>query len=201
MPRPAQAAVAPENDTRPARPSRPRRGALATLPATPALPSSAQAASVEMAKAAESAVPSRSRAKKSDSPFSLAFREYVDSYVASLAGVMRLGHWTLVIDWSGTQEECYASITPDDNSVHAVIALSPTFLDLSPERQRQTLVHELVHCHLFPVHDTAEDMLEVTSSFSAFKVASKVLNSRIETAVDALADVISPLCPPFCPPR
>ena len=137
-------------------------------------------------------------APAAESVFTAGLRLAVEEQVRVLQGLLRLGDWVVRLDWSAPAgDDCYAQITPNENSRHACLQISPLFLGLPEEAQRQTLVHELLHCHVFDLHHCAELMLENCASRSAFRIAAEVLNARVEMLVDGLADVLSPMCPPI----
>lgn len=129
-------------------------------------------------------------------------RRAVESYIAMLQRIMHLQDWRIVIDWKTKVdgEEAYATNTPFGNQRRCTIAFSDEFLSLSQEDQGQTLVHELVHCHLFQVHHQAEDGFDEVGSRAASKVFSVMMESTVECATDAIADVIASLVPPFVMP-
>jgi hypothetical protein len=132
----------------------------------------------------------------------MAFRAYVEGYVALVQEELRLQDWVLKVDWkTPPPDECHAAIVPHTNSKHASIVLHPTFMDLDNEARRQALVHEVMHCHVFDVHHTAELMIEKsTRAKSTFDMAAEVLNARVEILTDVLADVMAPYFPPFDAP-
>ena len=91
-------------------------------------------------------------------------RRTLERYVADLAPRMRLADWTITVLWeeaSGASakalpDDALATITPQPSSKHACIRVSPLLLTLTPTEQTQALVHELVHCHLFALVESAQ---------------------------------------------
>jgi len=86
------------------------------------------------------------------------------------------------------------------DSRHATVRMSLKFLSLSPQLQSQTLVHELVHCHLFALDELARSSIEVAASKKAAAMFNVAFNSAIELTTDALADAFSALLPPLVLP-
>ena len=107
-------------------------------------------------------------------------------YVSRIAGDMRLRDWKLFIgedvpSGDDTTADCY----PIPGRKYATIRFSESFLRDTPEDQRHTIVHELIHCHLAQIQRVIEVKLDNDA----------IVRNQLEYAVDALADVIAPLLP------
>ena len=135
---------------------------------------------------------------KTRSPYPRAFRHAVEVYLRDVQTHLRLRDWTVTMDWTqNAPDDAYACIIPTPNSKHAAVRLHPQFLTLSCADQRQTLIHELMHAHLFPTHHLAVMMLEETVRKPAtIRVACMALEAEVEQVVDALADAFAVMCPP-----
>ncbi len=107
-------------------------------------------------------------------------------YVRVLADRLSLRDWTILV-----KDEA-----PDDGTALAAaylpygrkrvqIYLSEDFLKADEAAQRQTVVHELLHCHF----DVLERMVVDTPDMK------KAARLCLELAVDSLADAIAPLLP------
>ena len=94
---------------------------------------------------------------------------YVETYVKNLQKILRLRDWKISVDWR-------------------------KFAD---EDQAQTLIHELLHCHLFALDNLASDTVDALSSKSAGKVFEVALEAAVECTTDTLADVLLPFVPNF----
>lgn len=130
-------------------------------------------------------------------PFPPVFRRQVEQYLRGLQDVLRLADWTLAVDWATpAPADCYACIVPMENSRHARVRLHPVFVTLTPTEQRHTLVHELMHCHLFALHHLAVEMVDVHGPRKGTRVADRAVTIEVERTVDALADAFAPTCPP-----
>jgi hypothetical protein len=68
-------------------------------------------------------------------------------YVRSLADLMGLRDWKVTIGDGGARDDSAASVWLQGGVKNARIHLSEEFLGYDADRQRQTLVHELVHAH------------------------------------------------------
>ena len=130
-------------------------------------------------------------------------REAVESYVAYLQEVLRLRDWTITVDWSKpTKKDALATMTQMTDSKHATLHLSPEFIKEPSHLHGQTLVHEMMHCHLFSMEGlTSSTVMALTDKRTAavFNIAYTAAN---ELATDGLADAFYPLVTPFhLPPR
>lgn len=124
-------------------------------------------------------------------------RKAVCDHIALLAPKLRLADWTITCDFTKESDEgSVAQIDRTPHSKHATICFGPDFLELAAAEQHQTLVHELVHCHLFGMHCLAEESLNLLPT-AAKKLSLALLTAQVEEATDALADALAPLLPPL----
>jgi len=124
----------------------------------------------------------------------------VEEYVAAAAPLLRLSDWTIRVLREPPEDDAYATMTPLEQSRYADMRVADSFLELPTAEQRQTLVHEMVHCHLFFLHECAEAaFVELAAEMGrkAHKLAAKMFTNELERATDALADALGPLLPPF----
>ena len=113
-------------------------------------------------------------------------RERWVPYVRQLADILHLKDWRIdVYEDAPGDPNAIASCNPIDGRKYAVIRLGESFLTDTPDDQRQTLTHELMHCHLGP-------MARMIESHGDFPPAAKL---AMEYCVDGLADAIAPLLP------
>lgn len=127
-------------------------------------------------------------------------RRAVEEYLAAVQVALRLQDWTISVDWSKPAKDALATCTPMGDSRHATVRLSAEFLESSTALQSQTLVHEMVHCHLFAVDDLARASVEVAASKKAVAMFDVAFTSAIEQATDAFADAFAGLLPPLVLP-
>lgn len=126
-------------------------------------------------------------------------KQYVENYVKDLQKILRLRDWKISVDWRkfADEDDAYATNTPLGHTKRSVIHLSNMFLGLNSEDQAQTLIHELLHCHLFALDNLASDTVEALGSKSAGKVFEVALEAAVECTTDTLADVLLPFVPNF----
>jgi hypothetical protein len=129
-------------------------------------------------------------------------RSVVETYIRVLQKKLRLQDWTVTIDWDTVvpDDDAYAQNTAETRSKHCCISFSNKFLELDPELQRQTLVHEMLHAHFFPLADLVDITVSELVKRSAHNIFSVAMDHQVEYAVDALADAIAPLMPDFVLP-
>lgn len=122
-------------------------------------------------------------------------RQRFAPYVRRLADMLAFKDWQVEIaDDEPSNPDAYASVEPLAGRKVAVIRLGCRFLDLSPEGQRHTMAHELVHLHVEPFYRIGLNAVPKDVE-SPFHVA-------MEYAVDGIADGIAPLLPlPDLEPR
>jgi hypothetical protein len=97
-----------------------------------------------------------------------------------------LRDWTFnVSDFSPDDPNHGASVEPIYGRKFAKICLRNDFFEFSREHQRQTVTHELIHCHLAAYQHAVETL----------KDYHPTMRESLEYGVDALADAIGPLLP------
>lgn len=133
-------------------------------------------------------------------------RATLETWISDVKGRMGLEDWTISVDWDGNEHthpltgehpSALATMTPMPSSKHATMAVSRELLDIPAPLRHQALVHEMVHCHLFAIHEHAKEGFAAAAKKNklARKVFNAGLNQQIETATDALADALAELLP------
>ncbi len=123
-------------------------------------------------------------------------------YVRAIADLMELRDWTIQVDIRQPDTpdradgaEWGASCRPIAGRKLATVTLHPCVRDDSREDLRQTVVHELIHCHFFGVWDTARQDLLGPLAQQTYDVLIAGLERNMEYGVDALADALAPHMP------
>lgn len=123
-------------------------------------------------------------------------REAVTRYIGMLQEELRLRDWDITVDFDHMAAgDAYAEITPHENQKRAEIRFGLDFMTLDAAGVRQTLTHELLHCHLFNTLHVAENIFEASMGGKAAAIAGLAMNAEIERATDAIADAISASLP------
>ena len=124
-----------------------------------------------------------------------AARSSVSAYVSMLASMMALKDYDIRIEFSDSSDSsAFARVMPWPDQKRATLLLDTMFLSASPDDQRQTLVHELVHCHLFNVSAAPGPVSSHLDPVLA-DVLSSLVFTEVERATDALADALAPFMP------
>jgi hypothetical protein len=139
----------------------------------------------------------RSRKERHAAAFSPVHRDVIESYLTYLQRVLRLQDWTVDVDWSTPAKDAYATITPLGDSKHATVRFSEKFMEASVALRQQTLVHEMLHCHVFALEELGSSTVAALASKQAVAVFAVAHTSAVECLVDGLADAFAGLVEPL----
>jgi hypothetical protein len=115
-------------------------------------------------------------------------------YTRQIAVSMGLGGWVIEESETPAEEGALATIEPTYGQRHAKLSLCKEWETLTPEEQRDTIVHELLHVHLAHFSQLAHDIVESLDEGAA-KAARASLALAEEYAVDAMSTAWSPFMP------
>jgi hypothetical protein len=112
--------------------------------------------------------------------------------VRRCADLYRLQDWTLTISTTPAPDDAFADIDIPAGQKRAVIRLGPKFWTASADDQRQTIAHELTHCH----HALTDAVIAVVRESGKLTTTdSDWLNEQYklarEYAVDGIADAVA----------
>lgn len=114
--------------------------------------------------------------------------KWIRGYLREIADLLWLRDWTIEIESDEPESsEAIAAIRPIWGRRRALIRFRDDFWNMDSEDQRQTIVHELIHCHF------AESLHWAREVMKARPHGAYLLMH--ETSVDALADAIASLLP------
>lgn len=122
-------------------------------------------------------------------------RSRLRHYIRQIANALELRDWAFTLSHDPpTDADAIACIECVYGRKHAVISVAARFWASAPEEQRQTIAHELIHCHLQP---TVWNLNSLGSHVpvSTFDVLMGTHRDALEFATDALADAIAPHLP------
>ena len=119
-------------------------------------------------------------------------RKVLTDYVRSVADDLGLKDWAIeVSDEEPIDPDANASCQPTYGRKYATLRFASDFREHKPESQRNTVVHELLHCHLHPLGEQAEwDLSELIGKSADFAFC-KAFRRNLEYAVDGLAGAYS----------
>lgn len=117
--------------------------------------------------------------------------DWLEEYVAELKDALGLPHWRIHLSGQAP--------SPDTHGQVQVVYgrhVAHIYLDLpeSPEQLRETLVHELLHCHFERMSWAFNNFRDVVGS-AAFSVGEGAHSDAVEVTIDALSAAIAPLFP------
>ena len=115
----------------------------------------------------------------------------METYLRYLADHLELRDWRIHLADDPCDEPYVAEIKSVYGRKWATIYLSERWHELSPVQQRQTLVHELIHCHFRLVESLAEQA-EMVMPRATYRLWYTNHEHGVEYAVDALAEAIAP---------
>ena len=118
--------------------------------------------------------------------------EALQAWLAEAVPIMRLSHWVLTAKplppgEGGVDSETFAGSFIHDNSDTASVHLGDKFWEQDEAGQRETLTHELLHCHFYRVRTFTGDRLR--------KQDQETANQMEEIVIEQLSRIIAPLLP------
>jgi hypothetical protein len=119
------------------------------------------------------------------------YPKWVKSYVLKLQEELRLAHWTIEFGTTYCSDTSLAEIQISPAQHHAILTLSNEWRTWSRIAMRSTLAHELMHCHINPINELAEEHLDDLSPKTAGerKMGLNYVNERV---TDAIAEMVAP---------
>lgn len=117
-----------------------------------------------------------------------------EAYLRVLQPLMGLAHWTIEIALDPPENNAWGDVTRLSHAQDAAIRLCEDFGDLTSEQRRETMVHELLHCHLRDLIGTPA-MVKQEISLPLWAALGDRMNHAEECIVDALARIIAPFLP------
>ena len=116
-------------------------------------------------------------------------------YLRSLADQIGLKDWDIILGRDEPNgDDVLADVTCTTGQKSAFVRLSKNIQNETPEKQREVLLHELLHCHFDDIDTAVYHAVEVIGG-SAIELCRKIVKDRIEFATDAVAIVVAPFYP------
>ena len=113
-------------------------------------------------------------------------------YAAYVKNELGLSEWWVTIgrDKSLDEQGVLAQNALNNTRKACHINFSDHFFKLSPEEQRSTVTHELLHCHLWPINRVPELMTTHLKERTKWLLQTNI-DDRVEWIVDAMAEAWS----------
>jgi hypothetical protein len=132
-------------------------------------------------------------------------RRELGRYVRACADLMELRDWTIGLAYErpeapggsagDTGQEWSAALEGTIGRKNACLSIDPDCDGLPREELRQTVAHELAHCHFVALwHQMRIDLLARLSQ-DAYDVFIASAERNLEYGIDALADAVAPRLP------
>lgn len=119
---------------------------------------------------------------------------YWAEYATELAGILNLGHWHIGISYEPAPDGCSAQISIPNGRRRVAIRFAHDFDTFDPDRQRQTIVHELEHLRFHNVDRLAEWAAE-RMKFDAGQLFAAAHLEALEFAIDEIAELLADQLP------
>lgn len=119
----------------------------------------------------------------------------LSTYVRSCADALGLRDWLVVVERTPCDDESLAQAYLVYGRKLARIRFCRSFRDCTLEQVRQTVAHELIHCHFAAVDNMAEHDLKAHLGDAAAHVFFGSFRRQMEYGVDGLADAVAPGLP------
>lgn len=119
-------------------------------------------------------------------------RPALAAYFREVADRIGLRDWTIELNYEEETpvSSAHASVECVYGRRLCVVHFGPSFWTQSREEQRNTVVHELVHCHLDPMDAVVRDMETQLGSF-VHSVLQDNHHRSVELAADAIATAVA----------
>ena len=123
-------------------------------------------------------------------------RRQLANYLRALADQMDLRDWTVRFIHTPCRDDALAECTVIYGRKWVDVEVNRKFLKMSPQDQRATLVHELVHCHFDAVEGVMRDARQAKALPRRTQALIEQAQHRaIEHGVDAVAEALAPHLP------
>jgi len=111
-------------------------------------------------------------------------------YCRQLATLFGLAHWRIDFDPGDPGDDCLAAMRVISGQQRAALQIGRTYHSLSPEDQRSTMLHELLHIWLWQVTEVVEGVAALLGTHAAH-VVSHNHDLAVERATDAISIAIA----------
>jgi hypothetical protein len=120
----------------------------------------------------------------------------LNEWLAIAKNIMRLQDWRITFSDAPSSQDTWAEIDVHSQRNEATIYLGWDFFKQTPDEQRATLSHELVHVILSRTDQIVEG-LEAPLGTIAYAMLNAAYEDGIERASDQLGRIIAQLLPPL----
>lgn len=119
----------------------------------------------------------------------------MQDYIKLIALQLGLEGWEFTLDDKPAGEDEYANVSVVYGQRRAIICLAKDRSKWTAETARDTIVHELMHCHLEPISEISSDVLDTAAGARVAAVGNAAVSYVIERTVDAVSTAIAKFMP------
>jgi len=124
---------------------------------------------------------------------------WINSYVQILRRKMNLGEWKITLYKKPCANDTLGECDITYGQHIATISLHKDYKKEKPEILRNTVVHELLHCYMSPITESATQVMEpFEEDVHGRKIIQSTINAmeyQTERVIDRLCDIIAPTMP------
>lgn len=135
----------------------------------------------------------------SNNPKQKHIEPWINSYVQILRRKMGLSEWKIVLHEKPCSSDSLGECDVIYGQYRATISLNKDYRKEKPESLRNTIVHELLHCHMSPITEAAmttfEPFEEEPHGRKIIQAAINSMEYQTERVIDLLAELVSPMMP------
>lgn len=124
-------------------------------------------------------------------------RKALGEYCRDVADRIELRDWHIDLSHEPAGDPAWATSECIFGRRRVVLRFCEEFRSLTPDDQRNVVVHELVHCHLAALQSQLERDLERHLGLGADRVFFDSARRNLEYAVDGLASALAKHLPPI----
>lgn len=119
-----------------------------------------------------------------DLPFTTEQCNILQQYIWDIRDRLDMSYWDIYLTQAPAADDCNASIHPIYGRHSAGLSVNKNWFDFSPEVQRNTIVHEILHV----VHNRQTEMIRTTRQqggvWAAFERETELMVDHLANAID-----------------
>ena len=124
---------------------------------------------------------------------------WINSYVQILRRKIGLSEWKIDLNDKPCSSDALGECDIIYGQHRATISLNKNYKKEKAESLRNTIVHELLHCHMSPITESAGQVMEpFEDDIHGRKIVQATINAieyQTERVIDLIAEVVSPIMP------
>jgi hypothetical protein len=114
-----------------------------------------------------------------------------NEWVQVVANTLGLTEWKITVVAGETSDDVIANVVVPFGRHEARITLGPKFYESDATEKRETILHELLHCHFADLDELEHETLPQLLGKPAYTAYDNATNLALEHGIDALACAIA----------